>query len=205
MTQNPFIIIGAGGHAHVVIDLIQVCGFEILGIVDSNPKRHNTDVLGVPVLGDDAIILEHNNSNISLANGVGAIAKRDETGLAPRTDIYTAWRDKGYRFPPLIHPSAVISPHSIIHSGAQIMAGAILQAGTCIGENSIINTRASIDHDNRIGAHSHIAPSVTLCGNVNIGRGVYVGAGALVFQGVQTANEVVIAGGDIVRKNSDIA
>lgn len=204
-TDKPFIIIGAGGHAKVVIDLIQSCGGTIKGIVDSDKTLWGSALLGLPILGGDDLILEHDTNDIVLANGIGTAAKRGDTGLDIRTRIYNDFTAKTYNFPALIHPASTISGHAEIKGGAQIMAGSIVQVSAIIGENTIINTRASIDHDSTIGAHSHIAPGATICGTVNIGEGVYVGAGTVIFQGVNAPDNIVISGGATIRKSSDLA
>ena len=205
MNNKDFIVIGAGGHAKVCIDLIQACDCTVVGILDNNESLWGGNVLDIPVLGSDEVIATYNAADIALANGIGAIAKRGDTGLNARTNIYTNFVAKGYRFPALIHPSSTVSQHAKIHDGAQIMAGAIVQAGAIISENVIINTRASIDHDSTIGAHSHIAPGAILCGNVTVGKSTYIGAGATLFQNINVPESIVVAGGAVIRTNADLS
>lgn len=203
--SKPFIIIGAGGHAKVVIDLLQTLGHEIKGIVDTNEEIHGSDILGVKILGSDEIIEDFGPNEVHLAIGVGAIASRDQTGLDIRTRIYNEWHKKGYNISALIHPAAIVSEHAEIQSGAQIMAGVVVQPASIIGENVILNTRCSVDHDSIIGAHSHIAPNATICGAVTIGNGVYVGANATIFQGIKSPDDIVIPGGSVIRKIEDLS
>ena len=54
---------------------------------------------------------------------------------------------KGYHFPQLIHPDAIIEESVKIGYGSQIMAGAVVQIDCEIGINCVVNTNAGIDHD----------------------------------------------------------
>ena len=50
----PIIIIGAGGHAKVVIEALRQAGNNVVGVVDTDAAKHGKDVLGVKVLGDES-------------------------------------------------------------------------------------------------------------------------------------------------------
>ena len=45
------LVLGAGGHAKVVVATLLAAGRAVLGLLDDNRSRRNTAVLGVPVLG----------------------------------------------------------------------------------------------------------------------------------------------------------
>jgi sugar O-acyltransferase (sialic acid O-acetyltransferase NeuD family) len=192
-----FIVMGGGGHARVVIDLIHRAGHEAIGFTtddraDTRGEASQT-LLGAPFLGGDEIISSHAAQDVVLANGVGSIG--DSTS---RRALFERLRARGYEFPPLIHPSAVLASDVTLGPGCQIMAGVVVQTGASIGANSIINTRASIDHDCRIGAHAHIAPGVTLSGQVTVDEGAHVGTGATVIQGIHIARGARVGAGAVV-------
>jgi FlaA1/EpsC-like NDP-sugar epimerase len=57
--KTDLIIIGAGGHAKVLIDcLLQQPAIHIIGILDNNAAVHGQSVLGVPIIGGDDKIAE---------------------------------------------------------------------------------------------------------------------------------------------------
>ena len=183
MTQ-PVIIIGAGGHAKVVIDTLKRSGVKILGAVDADPNRHGQDILGVPVLGGDDVVISHKPDSVRLVNGIGSTAD-----TAPRRNIFERFKEQGYCFTTCIHPAAIIAEEVEIGEGSQIMAGAVIQPGTRIGANCIINTRASVDHDCTIGDHVHIAPGAVLSGGVVAENSVHVGTGASVIHDMRIGQQ----------------
>lgn len=191
--KRPVIIVGAGGHAKVVIDMLQVSSVEIIGVSDSDPDKHGTYVLGIPVIGNDEVISQYKPEQIFLVNGIGSV------GLPMvRTAIFNEFKKLNYSFVTVIHPSAIVASDVILGEGVQIMAGAIIQPGCNIESNSIINTSTSVDHDCYIGLHVHLAPGVILSGGVGIGDGVHVGTGAVIIQGVQIGRDSIVGAGAVV-------
>lgn len=191
----PVLIIGAGGHARVLIEAVLASGTPIAGIVDIDPVLKGKIVQGVPVLGGDAVVDNFPSGEFRLVNGIGSI--RD---TRRRRELFERFSARGYFFATVVHPAAVVASDAVLYEGAQIMAGAIIQPGCRIGQNSIINTKASADHDCQIGAHVHVAPGVTLSGDVRIGDHAHVGTGATVIQGVVIgAGSLVAAGAVVVR------
>jgi UDP-perosamine 4-acetyltransferase len=189
------IVIGAGGHARVVIDALQRSGVTVLGVCDPTLSSGSAGPLGVPCLGSDAALESYDRSAVLLVNGIGSIGDP-----ALRITVYQRMTAAGWKFYSLVHPKAVIGTECTIASGAQIMAGAILQPGTHVGENAIVNTAASIDHDCRIGDHAHIAPGAVLCGNVVIGTGAHIGSGAVIVQGLTVGAHALIGAGVTVTR-----
>ncbi len=193
---RPIIIVGAGGHAKVVIDTLLASSSEIIGATDSNPEKIDTRILGLPVIGTDEVILQYNPEAIYLANGIGSV------GLpAIRMKIFNYFKRLGYSFISLRHPSAVVGLDVVAAEGTQIMAGAIIQPGCRIGLNAIINTGTLIDHDCVIGSHVHLAPGATLSGGVSMEDGVHIGAGAVLIQGIQIGKNSMVGAGAVVVKN----
>ena len=189
----PVIVIGAGGHAKVLIDALLQSAVRIIGLTDAQPGLFGTTILGVSVIGNDNVVLQHSPQSVRLVNGLGSTKS-----ISARQVLYDRFKSAGYHFASVIHPSAAVSSHANLAEGVQVMAGAVIQAGTRIGENSIVNTRASVDHDCIIGAHVHIAPGATLSGSVELGDAVHVGTGATIIQGVRVGRGSTVAAGAAV-------
>jgi len=194
--SKPIIIIGAGGHAKVLIDALILFDAPILGISEQNPAMGYTELLGVPIICNDAGLKKYPPEDVTLVNGIGGIKN-----TALRREVFTRLKMLGYVFSQVMHPSAVISANAALAEGVQVMAGAIIQAGVGVAENTIINTKTSVDHDCQIGSHVHLAPGVTVCGNVKIGDSVHVGSGATIIQGIIVGPHCLIGAGTLVRSN----
>ena len=197
MAERPVIVLGAGGHAKVVIDILLKCGRTVLAAADSKPHAAGDRLLGVPLIENEDYVFEHPADMIDLALGVGMPSRDPVAGLRSRRAIAERFMTRGYRFPPLLHPSAVIATGCTIDRGAQIMAGAVLQPMCTIGAFVIVNTGATVDHDCDIGEGSHVAPGVTLGGAVRVGAMTLIGIGSTVRQGIVIGSDVLIGAGSV--------
>lgn len=194
--KRPLIIIGAGGHSKVLLDILQDREEDILGLTEANDTRQNDRILDIPIIGQDQVIFQFDPEFLFLVNGIGKI----DRGMH-RQELFLYFKRYGYQFTQVIHHSAVVSSHVQLSEGIQVMAGAVIQAGSIIGENSIINTRAALDHDVYIGAHVHIAPGAIISGGVKVGDGTLIGAGATIIQGIKIGSNSIVAAGSVVVKD----
>jgi len=192
----PLIVLGAGGHAAVLIDALQRCGAEILGIAGPGLAAGSKGPLGVPILGGDDDVLERDPGSIRLVNGLGSTRLPEA-----RQSLYQRFKAGGYSFETVVHPSAVVARDVILGEGTQVMAGAVIQTGTILGANVIVNTRVSVDHDCRIGDGVHLAPGVTLSGLVTIGRASHLGTGSVVIHQITIGAGCLIAAGATVYRD----
>lgn len=191
--SKPFVILGQGGHAEVVLDLLQCLQHSIAGVVA--PEREvGADWHGVPVLGDDEWLHSSFAREHAFALGMGMLPGRTDL----RARLFRKLADLGLEMPPLIHPSAILAQNVQVGAGCQIMAGVIVQTGVKLGQNVLLNTGSRIDHHCQIAEHVHIAPGALLCGEVHVDSGVFVGAGATVIQGRVIGEAAQIAAGACV-------
>lgn len=193
MNAAPLILVGAGGHALVLLDALLLEGRKVLGLLDADPALAKREVLGLPVLGGNEVLERHGPGSVLLVNAIGSTAS-----LARRRAACERLHKAGYRFAGVRHPSAVVSARARCAEDTQFMAGTVVQAGATIGADSIVNTGATIDHDCRIGAHVHVAPGATLSGNVQVGDESHIGCGATVIQGVRIGARCVVGAGAVV-------
>lgn len=192
----PLVLMGAGGHAKVLLALVDAVGRTIVGVCDPALARGASGTWrSLAVLGDDAALARWPCGEVELINGLGQLV-----GGRARAELFARLTAAGYVFPPLVHPAAWVAPDVLLAPGVQVMAGAIVQPDCRIGANSIVNTGARVDHDCDIGANVHIAPGVTLCGGVSIGEGAFIGSGATLIQGVIVGAAAVVGAGVTVTR-----
>lgn len=194
---KPLVMLGAGGHAAVLAELLLTQGRELIAMVSPEQVKPNSPISGIArLINDDVLISSYSPGQIELVNGIGSMP-----GKELRWQLFDYFSSLGYRFASVISPHAILSKYLKLEEGVQIMNGAIVQANTSLGANSIINTGAIIEHDCVIGAHNHIAPGVTLSGGVVTGSRVHVGTGASVIQGISIGQQAVVGAGTTVARD----
>ena len=193
MSYLPAVIIGGGGHAKVVLDIIQFSNrYQVVGYTDPNPNSQLKD-LGINHLGGDFTLQEVLNRGIKTAfMGVG-----DTTNIK-RADIFRKFEDMGFIFPVLKHPNSSVSGNVILEKGVIIMAGATVNSGTELKENVIINTGAILEHDCLVEKTAQIGPGVILCGSVRVRKQAFIGAGSCIIQGLTVGERAVVGAGSVV-------
>jgi sugar O-acyltransferase (sialic acid O-acetyltransferase NeuD family) len=171
--------------------------FELVGLLDPDPEMRGKLIFGVPILGDDSILVELKESGIRrFFIGVGSV---DES--SHRRHLFEMCTALDMEPITSIHPSAVVSPSAKMGKGCMILAGAIISAGVKLGDNVIVNTGAIVDHDCWIESHVHLATRATLTGGVHIASNAHVGAGAVVKQSINVGENAVIGAGAVVIKD----
>lgn len=181
-------VIGAGGHAKVVISAVRSAGDEVAVVFDDDPSLQGSTVLGALVCGPIAMINTQAFDAAVIAIGVNKIREKIAKALK------LPWAT-------VISPAAWLDPSVNIGAGTVIFAGAIIQPDSIIGEHSIVNTGATIDHDCVIGDFVHIAPGVNLGGNVALEDGVFLGIGSAIIPGRRVGRWTTVGAGAIVLRD----
>jgi sugar O-acyltransferase (sialic acid O-acetyltransferase NeuD family) len=174
------VIIGAGGHAKVVVDTAQFAGWQVLGFADDNTKAA---LFGLPHLGKP--------SDLELPKNVGAIIAIGSNRIRQKLALILSDR---FVWATIVHPKAIVSSRATLQIGTVVFAGAVIQADTVIGQHCIVNSSASIDHDCNIA-------NATLTGGVTLETGVFVGAGAVVAPSKHIGAWSTLGAGGVAIKN----
>lgn len=194
--MKPLILIGAGGHARVLVDLLACLDRPVLGAVDPGVPPGDPGLLGLPVLGGDEVLAAYPPDMVDLTIAFAGSHRPER-----RDTAFWHWQNLGYMFPALVHPAAAVSRHATLAPGVQVMAGAVIQAMATVAANAIVNTRASIDHDCRIGRSSHLAPGTVLCGGVSVGEVCLLGAGCIILPGRQVGDRSLVGAGIVLDRD----
>ena len=189
-------MIGAGGHAKVILDIAHITNIKISYIVDKKKKLDVEFSNLKHIINDDYVKNKVLPDECFLINALGVTPGNNKL---LRGNVYNDYKKKGYKFLQVIHPKTVIANDVIIEEGANIMAGSVIQTGSLIKENSIINTGALIDHECIIGRNVHIAPGSILCGNVRIGNRAFIGAGTKIMPNVSVPADAFIKAGSLLK------
>jgi sugar O-acyltransferase (sialic acid O-acetyltransferase NeuD family) len=191
--RKQIIVWGAGGHGKVIIDaLLASESCEVVGVVDDNPRKTGTVVLGVPVVDFSGGL-----------PGLRAAVDFDAMAIAigdnyTRSSKFHDVRQLGIGLINVIHPAAYVSRFAELGQGVAILAGAVVNPGTVVEDNVCVNTSASVDHDNYLGRSCHVFPNATLAGGVRVEEYAYVGSGAVIKPNLTVHRYSYIGAGALV-------
>jgi len=190
--------LGAGGHAKVLIEILRLNdGLELVGLLDNDPKLKDKSVMGLPVLGDDAMLPKLKANGVRrFFVGIGSVGNASR-----RKQIFEQALASGMDPVSSIHPSAIISPSATLGRGCMIMAGVVINAFVKVGDDVIVNTGAIVDHDCWLGDHVHIATGARLSGTVHVGHGAHVGSGAVIRNNIGIGDGAIVGVGAAVVKD----
>ena len=185
-------VLGAGGHAQVVADILRSQGLagepiSFLGYLDDRAGELRGS-LGADMIGTiaDSSTIEHDALVVAIGDNL------------IRHRLFRRAADRGAHFAIAKHPASTIAPDVRVGPGSMVCAGVVINTRAIIGANAIINTSASVDHHCRIGDHVHLAPGVRLGGGVTVGEGALIGIGAIVLPGKTVGAWAVVGAGSVV-------
>ncbi|MGH9464668.1 MAG: acetyltransferase [Thermoanaerobaculia bacterium] len=181
------VVVGAGGHAKVVLATLLASGRRVAAILDDDPGRWGGSLLDHPVTGPIEPGRVESQPAV-LAIGDNAVRQRLARALA--ADWLT-----------VVHPRAIVHPSAILGAGCVVFAGAVVQPGARLGAHVIVNTGASVDHDCELGDFVHVAPGCRLAGEVQVGAGALLGIGSCVMPGITVGAWAIVGAGAAVSQD----
>lgn len=194
--MENILIIGSGGHAKVIIDIVEKEGsYNIVGLLNKQANG-NEKILGYDLLGKEEDLPKfakiHAIQGIIIAVGdnytrAKVVSRTKET--CPELSFFSA-----------IHPKATIAPDVSIGQGTVIMAGVSVNVTSSIGEFCILNTNSSLDHDSQMGNFSSLAPGVTVGGECQINEFSAINIGATLIPRITIGKHSVVGAGALVNK-----
>ncbi len=183
-----WLIYGTGGHAKVVIDLLELLEEKIDymfddtfegGLYEGHPTGKFTP--GLFPMAKFIIAIGNNGDRKKVAEKMAS-----------------------YKATALIHPKSIVSMRTEIGAGSIILANVVIQNETKIGKHCLINISANIDHEVTIGDYVHIGPGAYIASNVEIGEGAYIGPGAIINRRIKIEPWTIIPAGKIIETNNDL-
>jgi UDP-perosamine 4-acetyltransferase len=174
MDRSAIVVVGGGGHAKVVIEILRAAGEVVLGFTDPDTGA-GSSALALRLGTDEALgeLAAVGFRRVFVALG----------GNASRRRIGARLLAEGFELPNAIHPSATISPTVQLGRGVAVMAGAVLNAATRVSDLVVVNTGATVDHDCILGEGCHVAPGCHLSGFVRVGEEALLGVGSSIGRG----------------------
>jgi sugar O-acyltransferase (sialic acid O-acetyltransferase NeuD family) len=179
----------------VVCECARAAGWTVAGFLDdAAPDAERCDAVGLKHLGpiNQRLTAPRAEHQPCIHAAVGDAALRRK------------WLDlaEGRPAPPIVHPSAVVSPSAELGEGVFIGQRAVVNARVRLGRGVIVNTGAIVEHDCVIGDFAHLAPGSVLAGTVGVGESTLIGANATVIPGITIGSQSIIGAGAVVIRDA---
>jgi sugar O-acyltransferase (sialic acid O-acetyltransferase NeuD family) len=186
------VIIGAGGHGRVVLDILRAEGkHNVVGFLDADPTLAGSTVGGLPVMGR-----VNNFPRLREQRVKGAIVAIGESRARRR--YAQVILDNGLELISTRHPSATLSASASIGRNVVIAPGAIIGPEARVEDSAIINTASIIEHECVIGTGAHICPAAAMAGRVNVSPGAFIGLGSRIIQCLTIGEDAIVGAGAVV-------
>jgi sugar O-acyltransferase (sialic acid O-acetyltransferase NeuD family) len=193
--RSEVVIVGAGGHAREVIDVIEAMNgleprFDIVGyIVEPGRARTGENVNGYPVLGGLDWF-------VGRAAAVRAICAVGAPELRHRLAERVA--QLGVSFFNAIHPDAKMTQWVTLGDGVVVAAGCVLTNQIQLGNHVHINIGCTLSHNTKLEDFATLAPGVHAAGGVVFREGCNIGVGASFIPRVEVGAWSVVGAGAVV-------
>jgi sugar O-acyltransferase (sialic acid O-acetyltransferase NeuD family) len=191
LNSGRVLILGGGGHAASIINVLKGRGCQLLGYTDLVDCGN---ICGVPYLGDDHVIeQEFPDANLI----IGVTYTETAKDLSLRFQLIERYCHD-FNFPVVVSKTAIVADDVLIEEGSAVMHRAVIGPRVTLGAYVLINTSAVIEHDCRIGDRVVVSSGVTVGGGVVIGVKTFIGLGAVIIDGVEIGDDCIIAAGAVV-------
>ena len=179
------IVYGTGGMGREAADWALAAGHEVVGFCDDDPAAHDTQVLGLPVLGGGDVLDAWPDAGVVVAIGAPAA----------RGTVAERW---GGRLASVVHPTVVVGAGTALDDGVVIGPGTVLTTSCEVGRATIVNYATAIGHDCRMGEAVFVGSGVAIAGDVTIRDRAWIGIGATLLEGVTVGEGAIVGAGAVV-------
>ena len=189
------VLIGAGGHGKVVLDIVRAEGrYDPVGFIDADPSLAGSTVSDLPVLGPANLLPKLRGRGVRHA----IIAIGDN-----RTRLRYArhLEEAGFELASAVHPAAFVSPRAALGRNVVVAPRAAVVTEARIGDSTVVNTGSVVDHECDVGPGVHVGPGAHLAGRVRVGEGAFVGLGANVIQCLSVGRYAMVGSGAVVTRD----
>lgn len=186
-----YVVIGGGGHALSVVDVLRRNGLSVAAIVD--PYSSETHKFGLPVShGVEEFV---GQDQFAYVIGLGDNWKRLKVLESVMDLVGVA------RVPPIVSQGARVSTSADLAPGVVAMDGSHIGPNCSLGRGALVNTHAVVEHGTSLLDGSSVAPATTTGGNCHIGLRSALGIGATLRHGVRVGDDTIVGSASYVHSD----
>jgi sugar O-acyltransferase (sialic acid O-acetyltransferase NeuD family) len=192
LASRDLVLVAASGLARETAEAVRAEGSRrIVAVIDDDPARWGTEFLGVPVLGPLEEVSGHEDWDVVLCAGSGAVRRALRDRLAGCEVVPD-------RYATVVHPRASVGVSCSVGAGSILLAGAVLTADARIGSHVVVMPNAVLTHDVSVADFATITAGVLLAGGVHVEAAAYLGQGCSARGGVTVGAGAVVGMGAVV-------
>lgn len=196
MSSN-IVLIGGGNQVQYTADILNRCGWCIVGIIDSI-KEIGSDCYGYKIIGRQENIKEI----IKKYNIEGGLITIGDNWNRYKVSEEIKSLVPNFNFINAIHPSAVVSfKNTEFGEGMIVMAGVIINPGARLGDFTFFATGAQIEHDCIIEDFASVSAGSVMGGHVKIGKYSAITLGCTLVDRITIGENTVVGAGSVVTKS----
>jgi sugar O-acyltransferase (sialic acid O-acetyltransferase NeuD family) len=190
--RNDMIVIGAGGHALEVLDVLLEYPVvkELFFYDDINIS--NVRLRDYRILKSEDEVKNMLPAKFNFILGLGDPVKR--------RFVFDKFIKLGGEYSPLKSLTSIFS-RFVNDLCYDVMKNCFIGSESYIGKGCLINTGAQIHHGVQIGDFSEISPRATILGNVKIGSNCRIGSNVTILPKIIIGENVIIGAGAVVTKH----
>jgi sugar O-acyltransferase (sialic acid O-acetyltransferase NeuD family) len=199
LSRTPLLLVGAGGLGRETLELVRAINaavptWDVVGVLDDDPRLHGQLLHGVPVLGPSETAHDRPEALVAATVASPGDPLR-RVALVARLNLPVD------RFATLVHPAAVVADSASVGPGSILHAGTVLTADIDLGRHVVAMPSVIVTHDDVIEDGVTLAAAARLAGGVTVRQGAYVGSGAMLREGIVVGAGAVIGMGSVVTRS----
>ena len=197
-TAEKLMLVGDGEFAEIAYEYFtHDSEFEVVGFAVERECRKNTERFGLPVVdfedaGDHFPPDQHS-----------AFVALSQTQLnRPRTRLYHATKEKGYKLATYISSHAFVWRNVEVGENCFIFENNVLQHHVKLGNNVVLWSGNHIGHRSEICDNCFISSHVVISGFCNIGSNCFLGVNSTIANNIDVAEGCFIGAGSVIAKHT---
>lgn len=190
--KNQLFVVGAGSIGGHIISNSSLYNLDIsiIKFIDDDPRKLNTKVCGVEIVGNiDTLLQTKNDIDVFIA-----IANPNQK----RALVSKLKANRNIQFPTIIATNAWISNDVSLGEGCIIYPNCSINYESVLGDFIMLNMNCAIGHHTSIANYSSLYPNVSTGGNTKISENVEIGIGSSIIQNISIGENAIIGAGSVV-------
>lgn len=195
--MKPLIFLGSNHNLQQMVDICQLTGFDVIGVLDSDYYGNREHICGVPVIGsENTFEFSEDYVYFNAVNLNPSPAPHTEHNYKKHSKISNLINDHSLKCINLLHPTAIIPGTADLGSNVMVGAYAVIGNNTTIGDFCQIREQSYVAHGARLYNNVVVQVKSYVGANIEVMENCYIAVNATVVSrsgtgGVLPANTFV--------------